>query len=637
MDPVRLVLRIVVACACCIVSCAAHAADDALPPPKYQRQLAFSMPFTVAPPETPDQQLVEVSLYVSVNLGRNWELAQRVAPETKLFTYRAPADGEYWFTMRTLDRQGRILPDAIDHPDMRVVVDTVPPRLELTAMRGEAGEMKANWSAVDPQLNADSLKIDYQTTSGAWRPVAVDRPRAGGDRTTSKGVLTWWPTDAPATSVQVRAEISDLAGNSTVTQAKTQAARTSQGHEDLTTSNSSPPTGSAVSSATPPFESTTTPAGSAGVGQHAKSNGGKKGAKNSLASANRNSSNANDDSNPSGNVFGMPPMGSTSTDPARTGASAFAAGSRNDGGTQWPADHSADAPLGRNPIPSSSTANVAAINQRNDSFRLPVSEDNSATIVNPMSRGFENVSPPIRNQVLPGDQQSRASDRGFGAASLSTSAPNYSTLPPGERPRMVNSKSFDMDYEVDAVGPSGIAKVELWGTRDGGRSWTSFGVDPDNRSPMHVVVDSEGLYGFRLAVQSGSGLGGLSPRSGDVPELWVGVDLTKPSVRLNGAEAGEGPHAGELLIRWEASDSMLAARPSRCTSVTSRVGRGRLLRQAWKTPVATPGDLTIAYRRKSTYELKLVMKRATRPYLMRPILCRWNASSPKAAFVVFAP
>src|SRR5690606_18090450 len=104
-------------------------------------------------------------------------------------------------------------------------------------------------------------------------------------------------------------------------------------------------------------------------------------------------------------------------------------------------------------------------------------------------------------------------------------------LPPGERPRMVNSRSFELDYEVDAIGPSGIAKVELWGSRDGGRTWSSYGVDNDNRSPIRVNVEGEGLYGFRIAVQSGSGLGGQPPRSGDHPELWVGVDLTKPNVR----------------------------------------------------------------------------------------------------------
>ena len=134
-------------------------------------------------------------------------------------------------------------------------------------------------------------------------------------------------------------------------------------------------------------------------------------------------------------------------------------------------------------------------------------------------------------------------------------------LPQGERPRMVSGNSFEMEYEVDSVGPSGIAKVELWGTRDGGRTWTSYGIDPDSRSPMRIQVEGEGVYGFRIAVQSGSGLGGAAPQPGDSPEVWVGVDLTKPHAQLIGAEPGTEQRAGELIIRWHASDAGLGSRP----------------------------------------------------------------------------
>ena len=57
-------------------------------------------------------------------------------------------------------------------------------------------------------------------------------------------------------------------------------------------------------------------------------------------------------------------------------------------------------------------------------------------------------------------------------------------LPPGERPRMVNSRTFELEYDVDSVGPSGIGRVELWGTRDGGQTWRRFTVDSDKRSPL---------------------------------------------------------------------------------------------------------------------------------------------------------
>jgi hypothetical protein len=126
---------------------------------------------------------------------------------------------------------------------------------------------------------------------------------------------------------------------------------------------------------------------------------------------------------------------------------------------------------------------------------------------------------------------------------------------------MVNSTAFELDYELESVGRSGIAKVELWMTRDGGRSWQNLGADADSRSPFRATVDGEGVYGFRLTVQSGSGLGGRPPQAGDLPEVWIGVDLTRPMARLLPPEVSTGDRAGEVVIRYEAGDALLADRP----------------------------------------------------------------------------
>jgi hypothetical protein len=160
-------------------------------------------------------------------------------------------------------------------------------------------------------------------------------------------------------------------------------------------------------------------------------------------------------------------------------------------------------------------------------------------------------------------------------------------LPPGERPYMVNSRKFALEYEVAAAGAAGVAKIEIWGTRDAGRTWQSYGIEPSARGPLKVSVAGEGLYGFRITVQDRNGLSSQAPKPGDLPELWVGVDLTKPIVRLTGSELGTGPHAGELLIRWEASDAMLAARPI-TLSFSDRAGG------PWST-VAAGLDNTGAY------------------------------------------
>ncbi|HTQ40957.1 MAG TPA: hypothetical protein VMJ32_18220 [Pirellulales bacterium] len=550
---------------------ATSSAADGLPEPLCWRQQAFTIPFKVAAAESPDQQPAEIRLYVSVNSGATWEQAQAVSPQERSFTFRAPHDGEYWFQIRTADRQGHVSPEVGGRPELRVIVDTLPPRLDLTALRGEAGEVKASWQAVDPLLNADSLKIEYQTAAGSWRQVAVDRPSPGIDRSTSTGTLTWFPTDAPAGSVSVRATISDRAGNETLSQALAEPPGASLKHE-LTASNKAmrPPDADQNWMSTPN-------AGWSAGGPPANQ-------QLNAALPVRNSASAPSNSGPT-----------TYNAPRSPSANQFAMGSS--GNTAWPADRSSDLPLGRNPIPaddltarpqSASSAPSYAANSPPADYQSPYT-GNPSRYGDIASRAVENVNPPIRNQVLPDNNSYRNDVNSYRndmpptaaysnnpqSASPSLSIPSSPTstgptdinsstkglLPPGERPRMVNARSFDLDYEVDGIGPSGIAKVELWGTRDGGRTWNSYGVDDDNRSPIRANVEGEGLYGFRIVVQSGSGLGGLPPRSGDAPDLWVMVDLTKPAVRLLDATAGEGPHSGELLIRWEASDAALAARP----------------------------------------------------------------------------
>lgn len=127
--------------------------------------------------------------------------------------------------------------------------------------------------------------------------------------------------------------------------------------------------------------------------------------------------------------------------------------------------------------------------------------------------------------------------------------------------RWVNSLTFDVDYDLQTVGPWGVSKVELFATRDGGANWSSFGVDPDNRSPMRVTVPAAGLYGFRLVVNGANGAPAPTPVAGDQPELVIGVDMTEPTAELQAAELGQGNLADHLIIRWSADDENLDARP----------------------------------------------------------------------------
>jgi hypothetical protein len=126
---------------------------------------------------------------------------------------------------------------------------------------------------------------------------------------------------------------------------------------------------------------------------------------------------------------------------------------------------------------------------------------------------------------------------------------------------MTSSKRFNLDYSIDAVGPAGVEKVELWVTRNGGRDWDLWGLDEDLESPLLVEVENEGVYGFRVVIVGNNGLASQTPRSGDLADLWVGVDTTKPVVNITSAAYGTEMHAGQLDIQWTARDDHLAMRP----------------------------------------------------------------------------
>jgi hypothetical protein len=131
---------------------------------------------------------------------------------------------------------------------------------------------------------------------------------------------------------------------------------------------------------------------------------------------------------------------------------------------------------------------------------------------------------------------------------------------PGET-LLVNARTFDVEYDLQAVGSWGVAKVELWGTQDGGNTWQSFGADPDNRSPARVTVPNGGTFGFRILVEGANGVGATIPQTGDKPELLVTVDLQPPTAELLAVDPGTENLSDQLRIRWQADDENLEPRP----------------------------------------------------------------------------
>jgi hypothetical protein len=130
--------------------------------------------------------------------------------------------------------------------------------------------------------------------------------------------------------------------------------------------------------------------------------------------------------------------------------------------------------------------------------------------------------------------------------------------PTGE-PRVSNSSQFELDYTIDSTAAS-IHRVEVWFSQDGGRTWRHHGDDLDKRSPYLAKVSGEGVYGFRLLVQTKEAFLTPPPASGDPPDIWVEVDATLPEARITAAESENGGRR-QLVVAWEAADRNLAVKP----------------------------------------------------------------------------
>ncbi|MGQ9576548.1 MAG: hypothetical protein ACUVUC_14645 [Thermoguttaceae bacterium] len=227
--------------ACLVATAVPLAAAEPFPqesavPTIITRQTFFSIPFRVQPGGPGGQEAVEVLLYISTDRGATWRPYSRAEPQQGHFQFRAGPDGEYWFSIRTVDRSGRARPDGPLQPGLKVVVDTTPPQLELQAWQPDAGQVSARWQIADPNLGAKPLVLQYRASPyEPWQTVALEPQAPGGSGPVETGQASW--SAPPAFQrLEVRAEAADKAGNTAVSHAQVSpgSVSTSPGGLELT-------------------------------------------------------------------------------------------------------------------------------------------------------------------------------------------------------------------------------------------------------------------------------------------------------------------------------------------------------------------------------------------------------------------
>ncbi len=161
-----------------------------------------------------------MQLYSSTNRGAAWQLYGKVEPAKGRFLFHAPADGEYWFSVSTVDRFGQAPAAAPSTPGLIVFVDTVVPKLQITARRGPTGETIVHWQVDELHPKSGSLVLQYRgAPTMPWQSIRFDRPEPGAAGPVASGEVTLYPP-ADVAQLELRGEVLDMAGNAGVGQAK---------------------------------------------------------------------------------------------------------------------------------------------------------------------------------------------------------------------------------------------------------------------------------------------------------------------------------------------------------------------------------------------------------------------------------
>jgi hypothetical protein len=484
------------------------------PEPIYWRQNLFLIPYQWSSATDPGSADA-VWLYVSKDRGASWQKISEARPQVRAFNYHAEADGEYWFAIRTLDTHGRSWPEGPMQAELKVIVDTTIPRFgDLSGAIRDGNALDLHWQITDTNLDPATCKIEVQPDgAGTWQ--AVPTPSTAAPSGGSFEGKTTWQLPAICRTAGIRATVYDRAGNRAMFQATV--------------------SGQAVTTV-PPNQMPTL---ISGRGE----------ATTSVPASSANATKS--DTQLSANSSSSGPFDST------TGWVSISAAPITSNSDQR-------VPVVQ-PWPATNRPAVSHLTAFDGGHSIAASDAETASqtrsTFTPLEP-FRELSPghgllaTTRTAIAPQDPAAATTQL---TPPHSAAASSDANVGPGTR--WVNSRSFALEYKLEDVGQQGVAKVELWGTRDNGRTWRSFAVDDDNRSPLPVTVDDEGIYGFRIVVEAAGGPGGFTPRPGDRPELWIGVDLRRPQVALTGTEIGRGDLAGRLILRWEASDDNLEPRP----------------------------------------------------------------------------
>ena len=511
---------------------------------------SFRIPFAIDHANGPQVSGAAI-LFASVNGDPVMERIQTVDVNSGGFQFDAPSDGHYGFAVRLIDSTGKpIGNDGRLLPEMEVIVDTIAPEISFQLLEIAPGELSVTWIASETGISPGSLKVEYaEGTDGRWKEVGV-RPGASG-YTVIKS--------QPGTSVSVRGFVTDLAGNQ------------GTGSGQLVLNARSPQ----VAAGTLQMNSSN---GRSSQGVGASNSDGP-----SLLQSNQ--------------AVGPSPFYRSSVEPAVAYSASVSGVKVPDSqpsvvSPQLPHQQQSvepqvpSVPQAMPTLQSAAVRQPSRVNKQESVFVLsgPATHLGSPDFTvyyptptinkyrQPFNAGYAPAS-------VPGTQTSSFSNNTFStstypdaltSSSAMTSMMNAVGDSTGSH-QVVNNRVFDIDYQVEDVGPSGVGAVELFVTENNGREWFKYGSDADLASPFQVDTRGEGTFGFAVRVKSGLGFSEPPPQPGELPNIIVVVDQTPPIAELAVPQVVVDG-GGRIRMSWRLSDPNISATPVRLEYAASTSG-----------------------------------------------------------------
>jgi hypothetical protein len=171
--------------------------------------------------------------------------------------------------------------------------------------------------------------------------------------------------------------------------------------------------------------------------------------------------------------------------------------------------------------------------------------------------------------------------------------PPTQTLPPIHH---VKKPEVLIEYELKNMGRAGIQTLNLWLTRDDGKTWELHATteapreNPLANGRMVRAIElphEDGVYGIILSAKNRAGMEKAKPRPGDAPQFRLELDMNPPTAQLFKVSF-DPKYPNELLLRWKAEDKNLTPRPICLEWAAQRDG-------PW-TPIVQNGENTGSYR-----------------------------------------